>query len=552
MQAAGNRQPARSRSFLWLAAALLAAVAITYAPAFQAGFIWDDDAHVTPPSLRSSIGLWRIWSEPGATQQYYPILHTIFWLEHRLWGGAPLAYHVANIALHGGACILLLLLLRRLAMPGAILTAFLFAIHPVHVESVAWISEQKNTLSTMFYLGASLSYLRFDTTRQRRHYSIALALFLLGLLTKTVTATLPAALLVVFWWQRGRLPGRRDVWPLVPWFVIGAGAGLFTVWIERTIIGAEGALFDLTFLQRCLLAGRVGWFYAGKLLWPANLTFIYPRWTIEPAAITHWLPLAAVIGVLVFFWRRRAHSRAPLAAALLFGGSLFPVLGFFNVYPFQYSYVADHFQYLASIPALAGGVSALWSLRLDGSAFGRHALRVAGCVLVAALGVLTWQQAHIYRGNEILFRATLARNPACWMAQNNLGKELMTSKARLSEAIGHLERAIALRPDYAEAHNNLGLALTQLGRPRDAIPHLETSLRLKPNSFQTHNNLGIALASSGRLDEALVAFQQAAVLNPTLPNIHENWAKALLLLNRRAEADEHFALAAQFRQANGR
>jgi len=218
-------------------------VFLAYLPALRAGFVWDDDAHLTRPALRSLNGLWRIWSEPGATQQYYPILHSLFWLEQKLWGDAALGYHIANLVLHGSAAILFMFVLRRLAIPGAWLAALLFALHPVHVESVAWITEQKNTLSAVFYLAAALAYLRFDGERRRASYLVAFGFFVLALLTKTVTTTLPAALLVVFWWQRRSLSWPRDVRPLLPWFALAVTAGLFTAWIERTLIGAEGATF---------------------------------------------------------------------------------------------------------------------------------------------------------------------------------------------------------------------------------------------------------------------------------------------------------------------
>lgn len=517
--------------------ALLAVAALAYLPAVRAGFIWDDDAHVTAPALRSWTGLGRIWSDLGATQQYYPLLHSAFWLEHRLWGGAPLGYHLTNLVLHAGVAILLVLVLRRLAVRHALLAGLIFAAHPVHVESVAWISEQKNTLSAVFSLGAALAYLHFDPGRRARFYALALALFILGLLAKTVTATLPAALLVIVWWQRGRLDWRRDILPLVPFFALGAAGGLFTAWVERAIIGAEGAAYDLTLLQRTLLAGRALGFYAAKLVWPADLTFIYPRWEIDPRSAADWLPLLAVAGLLGGLFRIRRRSRAPLAVALLFGGTLFPALGFFNIYPFQYSYVADHFQYLASVPLIAAAAAALPS--------GRQS--VLPLFLLGGLGVLTWQKAHEYRDSETLFRATIARNPAAWMAHNNLGDLLMKSPATLPAAISHLERAVALHPDYPEALNNLGLALTRAGRAQDSLPHLEKSLRLKPSLYQTHNNLGIALASLGRVEEAVRAFERAAALNPTLPNVHENWAKALVLLGRRAAAAERFAEAERLR-----
>ena len=545
--------PARPRSILLWITGLVAAVCVAYAPAFGAGFIWDDDAHVTLPHLRSWSGLTRIWTEPGATQQYYPMLHSAFWVQYKLWGVSALGYHSVNVLLHLTAAVLLALVLRRLSLPYATTAAFVWALHPVQVESVAWISEQKNTLSTVLYLAAALTYLRFDRERRASNYIAASLLFIVAVLSKTVVATLPAALLVVFWWQRGRLCWRRDVLPLVPWFAIGTAAGLLTAWFERTIIGAQGAAFELGLLERLLLAGRVAWFYISKLLWPANLTFIYPRWTIDPRAFADWLPLVAVLGVLIVLWTLRRRSRAPLAAALLFGGSLFPVLGFFDIYPFQYSFVADHFQYLGSIPMLVFGVVSVMSVvspsRISAEASTMSVnQRFGPAVLILALGLMTWRQSHDFRDSRTLFRATIARNPACWMAYNNLGKELMTGRANLPEAIVHLRRAVALRPGYAEAHNNLGLALTQSGSAHEGIPHLRTALELKPHSYQTHNNLGIALAGSGRAEEALAAFQRAADLKPDLPNIHENWAKALLLLGRKAESDERFAIAARLRQ----
>src|SRR5262249_25556340 len=173
--------------------------------------------------------------------------------------------------------------------------------------------------------------------------------FALGLMTKTVTATLPAALLVILWWQRGTLSWRRDVLPLLPFFVLGAIGGVFTAWVERRIIGAEGVEFKLTILQRCLLAGRVVWFYLSKLLWPTDFIFIYPRWTVDPGQAWQWIFLLAALGMTIALWVLRKRWRAPLSAWLFFCGTLFPALGFLNVYPFVYSFVADHFQYLASL-----------------------------------------------------------------------------------------------------------------------------------------------------------------------------------------------------------
>lgn len=524
----------------WLSLALVAAVLAAYQPLFRAGFVWDDDAHVTAPALQSWSGLGRIWTEPGATQQYYPLLHSLFWLEHRLWGDAAAGYHLANLALHAIAASLCGLVLQRLRIPGAWLAAAIFALHPVHVESVAWISEQKNTLSAVFYLAAVLAWLRFDAHRRSGAYWVALTCFALGLLTKTIVATLPAALLVITWWRRGRIDWRADLLPLAPWFVLGAFAGLFTASVESHLIGASGAAYELSWTQRLLLAGRVPWFYLRQLVYPANLVFIHPRWAIEPAQLAAWLPLVASVLLTGLLVAARHRHRAPLAAWLLFVGTLFPVLGFLDVYPFVYSFVADHFVYLASVPVIALAVAML--------ARGQpRAFPVLAGLVLAACAALTWREARHYRDAETLYRVTLARNPGCWMAWNNLGYLQLTGHARTGDAIASFEEALRLRPNYPEAHGNLGLALAQAGRAVEAVPHLQESLRLKPGPYQMHNNLGIALATSGRPAEALVAFRHAARLNPTVPGVEENWAKALLLLGRTDEAARHFQRAAEIR-----
>ena len=334
----------------WLfVVALWIVLLIVYQPVWNGGFLWDDAAHVTRPDLRSWEGLWSIWSAPGATQQYYPFTHTFFWLQHRLWGDTPLGYHLVNITLHAAAASMAGLILYRLSIPGAYFAAAIFALHPVQVETVAWITEIKNTLSAVFYLGAAIAWLRYKEKANAGAYAISLGLFVLALCSKTVTATLPAALLVIAWWQRGRLSWRHDVLPLVPFFIFGIAAGLSTVWVERSLVGAEGAAFDLTPIERGLIAGRALWFYAGKLLWPVNLVFIYPRWNVSQAHGWQYVYPAAALAVLAVAWAVRRRWRGPLAGLLYFAGTLFPALGFFNVYPFLFSFVADHFQYLASL-----------------------------------------------------------------------------------------------------------------------------------------------------------------------------------------------------------
>ncbi len=521
--------------------ALLLVTLTAYYPAWHGGLLWDDDAHITRRDLRSLAGLERIWFEPGATQQYYPLVHSAFWLQYRLWGDDTLGYHLVNIILHALSAFLLAVILRRLAVPGAILAAFVFALHPVEVESVAWITELKNALSGVFYLAAALAYLHFDQSRRKRMYALALGLFILGLLSKTVTATLPAALLVVFWWQRGRLSWRRDALPLLPFFALGASGGLLTAWIERTLIGAQGIEFQLTFVERCLIAGRVIWFYLGKLIWPANLIFIYPRWQIDRAAGWQYLfPLGAAV-LTAGLWLVRKRTRAPLTAMLLFVGTLFPVLGFFNVFPFQFSLVADHFQYLPSLSVivlLSAGLTCaarLWDFRYG------TALRTAGMtVLITLLAGLTWDQSRQYADAELLYRTTLSRNPSCWLAYNNLGVlKLKGGISDVPEAIGQIRQALEINPNSADALNNLGYALQRLDRFDEAVTSHQAALRLFPEFAEARNNLGVDLQRLGRFEEAEAQYREVLKIDPYFAEAHRNLGELLLKKGKTDEALAH-------------
>jgi tetratricopeptide (TPR) repeat protein len=494
-------------------AGLFAAALVVYLPVLRAGFVWNDSDYLTSPTLRSLHGLWLIWFRLGATQQYYPLLHSAFWAEHRLWGDSPLGYHLLNVLLHATSACLVWRLLRKLAVPGAGLAALLFVVHPVCAESVAWISEEKNTLSTLFYLAAAWRYLDFDERRRGADYALGLLCFVLALLSKTVAATLPGALLVVLWWKRGRLDFRRDVLPLIPWLLLGAASGLFSAWVERTYIGANGSDFALTGLERVLVAGREIWFYLGKLLWPAGIIFIYPHWNVSAAAAAQYLYPLAAVGFTAGLWLVRGRQRGPLAAWLFFVGSLFPTLGFLNVFAFLYSYVADHWQYLASLGVFAfAGAAATGVLRRAPAAW-RRPLQGVGAAVLAVLGVLTWKECGTFRDVKTFYGTILERNPDAWMAHNNLGIEF-DHEGQRQAAIAHFREAIRLRPGYAEANCNLGVALCAVGRVDEGIEHFRAAIRAQPNYPEVHNDLGVALARLGREQEALQEYETASRLNP--------------------------------------
>jgi len=516
----------------WLLPALVAVTYLAYSPAWHGGLLWDDNGHITKTALRSTEGLWRIWFDIGATQQYYPVVHSAFWVFHRLWGDHTLGYHLVNIGLHACSAWLLAQILHRLAVPGAVLAAFVFALHPVHVESVAWITELKNMLSGAAYLAAALAYLRFDSARRPRDYGLALAVFAVALLSKTVTATLPAALLVVFWWRRGTIDWRRDVAPLLPFFVLGIAGGLTTAWVEHTYIGADGADFQIAPLERLLIAGRAIFFYLGKVLWPANLVFVYPRWELDAGAWWQWLFPAGAIALVGAVWLRRRRTRAPLAALLFFIGTLVPALGFVNVYPFRYSFVADHFQYLASIGVIVLATAAL--ARLAERRRVAPPLRIASsAAIVIVLAVLTWQQSRQYASAETLYRTTIARNPSCWLAYNNLGAlQLHRSRAETEEAVLHFKDALRLKSDYYEAHYNLGQAFNELGRDGEAATAFRAALAIRPRIPHPHRNLAVALMKLGRFDEAVVALRAAIVAEPNAADLHNDLSAALMQLGQ--------------------
>ena len=554
---------------------------LAYQPAWHGGVLWDDEPHIGGPELRTLDGLRRIWFVPRTTQQYYPLLHTSFWLQQRLWGDSTTGYHIVNLLLHIGCVVLVLRILRRLRIPGAELAAIIFALHPVNVETVAWIAERKNTLSALFALAATLWYLRFDESRSRRSYALALGLFFLGLLSKAAIVTLPLALLTIFWWKRGTISWRRDVVPLIPLFFFSAASGLMTRWVEYGNIAYKAGILALSPIDRCLIAGRAFWFYLWKLLWPSNLMFVYPRWEINATVWWQYLFPLAVLGLLALLWSLRRWSRAPLAGVLVYIVLLLPSLGFANIYFFLYSFVADHWQYLACLgiitPCASGMVLLAGQLKSWQPWFERGTI----VLLAGTLFLLTWQQSRMYSNAETLYRTTIARNPACWLAYGHLvdilyqanrlaeamnlfEEELrikpaeahyslgfaLLRKGRTSEAIDQYEKALLVNPDYADVRNNLASALVMTGRFSEAIDQCNEALRIDPGSSEAHNNLGNALAQTGRASEAIDHYKQTLRMNPNSSDAHSNLGAALALMGRFSEAIEELKSALRINPNN--
>lgn len=511
------------------AALLLAITLLAYLPVLRAGFIWDDDDYVTRNALlQEPGGLGRIWTEVGATPQYYPLVFTSFWLENQLWGLDPAGYHSTNVLLHALAAILLWRVLVRLRLPGALFAAALFAVHPVHVESVAWITERKNVLSAVFFLAALLLFFRFRPPgepspgwrkRPAIEYVLALLAFAASLLAKTVAVSLPVVILVVDTWKSRRV--RASTWvPTLPLFALGLSFARITANLERVKVGAEGEAWDLSLVERCLVAGRALWHYVGKLLWPEPLIFIYPRWRIDAHDAVQWLFPLAVLGAFVALWAlRKKIGGGPLAAALCYGAMIFPALGFVNVFPMLFSWVADHFLYLASAPLLAlGAASATGAAARAGRRGGPLALGAAA-MAVLVLALLTWRQIPMYRDVGALWRITIERNPTAWIAYNNLGVSLV-AEGRTEEAIENYKKALKLHPQFFQATSNLAELYLARGRRDLAEPLYEKLVVIAPRNAVGQYQLGLARLRRGRTAEAVDRFERALRLKPNMASAY--------------------------------
>ena len=544
---AGVSKATRIANKPWvLAIALVILTFLAYLPALRCGYVWDDDFYVTKnPLLTAPDGLERIWFSAHNQSQYFPLVYTTLRFEHTLWGLHPVGYHFVNILFHALNALLVWAVLRKLALPGAWLAAAIWAVHPVNVESVAWITELKNTQSTLFYLLALLAWMKYadrETGRPWRFYGLALVLQALALFSKTTACTLPAALLLVLWLRKEPIGWRRLV-QVAPFLALGVAMGLISIWWEAHL-GNYRKELDYTFnaLERVLIATRALWFYATKLVWPTKLAFSYPRWEIDvrdPRQYT-WL-IGCVAMALFLWWRRRVLGRAPVAAVVFFVAALSPLLGFIPLYTFRYTFVADHYQYVASIGLIALFAAAV-SSRVDTWQLGTTGRCALLASLLFALGALTWRQAHIYHDEESLWRDTIAKNPASWMAHTDLAGVLLES-GRATEALEEAEQTLRIKPDCAEGHYNLGNVLVSVGKVDEGIGHYEQALRINPSIAAAHYRLGLALAREDRMPEAIEHWEQALRINPDYADAHSKLGVALAEQGRMPEAMQHWEQA---------
>jgi len=523
--------------------------ALAYAPSIQGGFILDDNILLTDNRvIQAPDGLYRIWFTAEAID-YWPVYNTALWIQWRLWGMHPTGYHVVNLFLHIGAAMLIWAILQRLSVPGAFVAALLFAVHPVNVESVAWISQCKSVLAMLFFLFALLFYLRAEACRPpasqpslaatERWYWLSVAAFVLAMLSKGSVAVLPLLLLAILWWLRPLTT--RDLVRTAPFFLVAVVLVCVDVWFQRH--GAPIEFRRAGAIERLLGAAAGVWFYLYKALLPINLAFIYPQWHIQTDHLLWWLPLlAAVAATSALWWFRQGWSRPLLLTWVYFCVSLVPVLGFTDVAFMEHALVADHYQHLAIIGVLAllAAAWSTWQRRTSGAS--RWVSAATAVAVAGGLTVLTWQQSRLYADARTLYQATLQANPDSWLAHNNFGGVLFEA-GQVPEAIGHFREALRLNPRYADAHNNLGVALRATGQLSEAIEHHEQALRLKPDYVLAHYNLGMALAQAGKPQEAIGHFQQALRLRPTYAEVYNDMGAALAQTGKLQQAIEHFQQA---------
>jgi len=563
-------------SRILLQAALLIAVTLAcFWPALRGGWLWDDDLEIVrSPFIRAAGGWWKPWVSP-AGMDYFPLKDTLHWFQWRLWGDAVLGYHVSNVCLHLLSALLLWRLLDKLGAPQAWLGGLLFAVHPVAVESVAWISEFKNTASfppLLLGLGAWVDY---DERRRPRDLWLALAWFVVAMLCKTSVVMLPFFLLLLAWWRRRRI-GLSDLLAAAPFFAVSLVLGLVTLRFQghRAMIDAGPAA---GFIARFDQAGWNLLFYLRTFLWPVRLSPIYEPFQATLPGLVPWLFVAAA---LVGCWLCRAGwGRHALLGGGWFVLNLIPILGLVPLSYLRVAPRADHFAYLslAGITALAGaGFAAAWDAVSSQLRVRRLILALAGTMLVVAFAVLSRAHAAIFRDESVLWHEAVARSPNAWLAHNNLGRVLMgegspslareqfeaalrlgpdsaevqTNLGNALEALNlapaaqaHYEAAVKIDPAFAGAHYGLGRSLLRSGHPAEAAAELQRTVTLDPSHAFAHNNLGLALAQLGHLPDALVEYQKALQLNPRLPEVYLN------LGNAHARAGEVEAAIAEYRKA---
>jgi len=558
--------PRRGRDFSkWEAEFLKAALIVIaclwiYSPVFDGEWLWDDDYLITDnPVVQSPGGLWQIWFAP-TTADYFPLTMSALWLLWQCFGLDSTGYHIVSALLHAlGAC-LVWALLRSVGLRGAWLAALIFAVHPIAVESVAWVSELKNTFSLPFFLAGACFFVRFEDTGRRGFYWAALGFFLAAMLAKSSVVMFPVAMLLYTWWRRDRIAW-RDLWNAAPFFLVSLLLGLVTLHFQHSrAIGDEpipiGGLDS-----RFAIAGMGIFFYLSKILWPAVLVPIYPQWSANPPEPLQFLPWPILAAILVIFWlKRKTWGRHALMGVGFYLIMILPVLGFVAMSYMRVGWVADHFVYIPMIGIVALCVAAGYRVRDLAPASWRPFFGIFAALVVAVLAFWSHRYAGIWENEDKLWNFTLQHNWNCWQAHNRIGAREF-NRGNVDVALDHFREATRLRPDLAETQNNLGSAVLAKKDTKAAIQHFKEALRLSPTivAIQTNLaralvldgqpeaaaelyadlskrypnnavffcNLGVTLHQSGKTEEAIASFRRALEIDPNLADARENLRAAL-------------------------
>ncbi len=521
-----------------------------YAPSLHGGWLWDDDSYITDnPLLHSWAGLGTLWFHPGSFRDWYPLEETVLWLEWHLWGLDTLGYHLVNVLLHAVNALLVWRLLARFGLRFAWAGGLLFAIHPVQVESVAWISELKNTLSELFILLAMTAWLDADARKTPRAYWMSLACFTLAVLCKLSVVLFPVIILLHAWWKRGRVIG-GDLRASAPFFAVALFVGLVTT--AAGVWGRQFSHLSPHFLPpdglwgRLALAGLSFTFYFAKSLLPVGLLTVYPLWPVHPFAPATWLPWLAFAAIAAWCWHlRRGWGRHALFGLGFFIINLLPCPGFLPAPNMGYAWVMDHFLYLPLLGLVGLAVAAGEGLAAQLSVPARRVSAALTMAVLVALGIESHSYAKLYRDSATLWTYTLSRNPRAWPGDNNLGK-IDQAAGRFREAVDDYQNAIRLEPGAPEPHYNLGLVLLRSGQLPQAITQLRQAAQINPDYAKAFNDLGNALLLAGQVPEAIEAYQRALQINPGFSAAHNDLGNALRGENRIPEALDQFETALAF------
>lgn len=513
-----SRDPKSRWPWAWIL--LFALTLAAYAPAMLHGsFLWDDNEYITGNSfIKRFDGLYDIWFSPRLLPQYYPLAFSMYFVEYKLWGETAQGYVIVNVLLHLASACMVYKLLKKLNLPGALLGAALFAVHPLAIESVAWIAERKNTLSMFFSLASILAYPgltpgeKITPGKYKKQIVIATLLFLLALLGKPAAVVVPPMLLAILWWQNGKIR-KSDMLVQGFWFLLSMASGILVTYLEALKVATDPEPFNLSLIDRLLISSRGWWFYMGKFAWPNPLSMIYPRWQIDASQPWQYTFVAALLMVIVALWVfRKRFGLAPAVILLLYTVAIGPTLGILNCSYFRLSFVADHFAYWALVPMVAAVGALLFHARTVAVLSHRGATVIA-CLLVTVLTVVAFDRCRTYSSPLVMWQDAVEKAPRSPGAWSLYGSTLM-KMGRLPEAKKAFVTAYELPPHQIDDLGRIANICIIMGELDEAEQYAQKFLAALPKDTESLFLLGLLRYSQKRFDESVEAYLRADQLNP--------------------------------------